>query len=523
MKPPGLEAPEDAPDPLCTAAEAHFGVTYLYPYQRLVIANTIDSLDGEPRRQIVVLPTGSGKTLCFTLPAVIVEGLTVVVYPLLSLMADQLRRARDGGLSALTLQGGQPRGERDELWRRLGAGSVRLLLTNPEMLGRPEVMTRLAEIGIAHLVIDEAHCVSEWGETFRPAYLELGNAIERLSPHVVTAFTATASPIVLESVRQHLFGGFPAELVQGDPDRPNIDYSALPVVSKERALRSLFCGEAALERPAVVFCRSRAGTETVARMLIPHIGHRHVGAYHAGLSAEERAAVERWFFDSAEGVLAATCAYGMGVDKRNIRTVVHYELPASVEAFLQESGRAGRDGARSVSVALFARGDARRVLGDDLRAERARVMLRYAGAACKREYLLEALGSTFGWCGGCDHCRGPDAPLTRLLSGIEADHRACSERIARVVRTGSRVTLSALPWIEAAWRPDSRAARSAIEAVERRNVVLAADWTDTERSEAIAGLIASGQLSIGGRGPRRGVVRVGRRRSRSDSPRAELE
>ena len=233
--------PITLPDPLLEAA-APFGVTYLFPYQRLVITNVLDDSEDSIPRQIVVLPTGAGKTLCFQLPAALLPGITIVLYPLLSLMADQLRRAEAAGLGTAILKGGQPRGEREEIWRRIDSNEIRIVLTNPETLAGEQVLRRLSRLEISHLVIDEAHCVSEWGETFRPSYLELGRVISTLAPRVTTAFTATASPPVLEAVRTHLFGDDGAHLIQAVPDRPNIAYSVLHTPAKAFALRSLLRG-----------------------------------------------------------------------------------------------------------------------------------------------------------------------------------------------------------------------------------------------------------------------------------------
>lgn len=429
------------PDPLLEAAQT-FGISYLFPYQRLVISNVLDTDPEAVTRQIVVLPTGAGKTLCFQLPALLLPGLTVVVYPLLSLMADQLRRALQSGLSAAVLGGGQKKVERDRLWRSIADAETRIVLTNPETLSQDRVLARLAEVEISHLVIDEAHCVSEWGETFRNSYLELGRVIRELKPQTTTAFTATASPPVLTALRSHLFGTDGAHLIQSVPDRPNIAYSVLRTPAKEFALRNLFAGDAGdacgsgnaagatvagdagtvartagsgdsgavppLETPALVFCRSRKRVETVARSLAVALGWDRVGAYHAGMSKEERAAIEKWFFSATDAVLVATCAYGMGVDKSDIRTTIHYDLPGSVEAFLQESGRAGRDSGQAESIVLFGHDDTDHLplMTDPGRKRRYEQLLTYCGiSSCRRDYLMELLGSECDACFGCDNCR----------------------------------------------------------------------------------------------------------------------
>jgi ATP-dependent DNA helicase RecQ len=305
--------PPAAEDPLLDLARQHLGVDYLYPYQRLVVANTIDAVQTEERElanQIVVLPTGSGKTLCFSLPAWIVNGITVVVYPLLALMKDQERRAAFAGMSVAILRGGQTREERRQIIATIHRHEVQLVITNPETLTSPDVQETLSAVTVDHLVIDEAHCVSEWGESFRPAYLELGSSIRRISPVVTTAFTATASDPVLQSVRAHLFGSAPVRLIRADPDRPNIAYSVLIAFSKLRVLTSLL-SDASLQRPAVIFTRSRTRAEEIARSLSDAVKPNQIASYHAGLSSQTREAIEQWFFESKNGVLVTTCAYGI--------------------------------------------------------------------------------------------------------------------------------------------------------------------------------------------------------------------
>ena len=321
-------------DPLSSAVKELFGLSYLFPYQRLVVANILEAAQasgiricwpgetGEPEteiaagsdregggRQIVILPTGAGKSLCFQLPAMLLEGPTLVIYPILGLMADQERRLEERGFSPVVLRGGQTKEERELIWEKLRTGASRFVIANPEVLLTPAVMARIKEMNIVHVVIDEAHCVSEWGETFRPSYLEIGKIIEASGAPMVTAFTATAGATVLEKIEKHIFNGCGAQKIVGNPDRKNISYAAKGCILRNLAVRDLL---PALYRPAIVFCSSRPGTENLARYLRnaePHLPwQREVRFYHAGLSREEKKETEDWFLRSGEAVLVATCA-----------------------------------------------------------------------------------------------------------------------------------------------------------------------------------------------------------------------
>ncbi len=442
-------------DPVAELAAERLGIPYLFPYQRIVIANIIDRAGHEedqydrPRVQLVILPTGAGKSLCFQLPALILSGITVVVFPLLSLIEDQRRRLQELKIPGVVLRGGQSTSERRQALEACGNGTARVVLTNPETVLSDTILQELAAAQVAHLVIDEAHCVSEWGETFRPRYLELHALCGRLPNAAVTAFTATASPVIREGIVRHLFSGTEPQLVQGVPDRPNIHYRVLPTLSSQYSLRRLLAKNSAtaVERPALVFCPTRRRSEETARMLRDALGETEIFFYHAGLTREEKIDREQWFFSSDDGILAATTAYGMGVDKKNIRSVIHLEPSPSVESYLQESGRAGRDGKPSAAVLIAPLGGAAdpRRNQDRSKLERARadIMTGYLSVHnCRRSYLLAALGAEADHCSGCDRCEQaaqqvktavadePDA--LRAVLAFFADHGAALTKKAAI-------------------------------------------------------------------------------------------
>jgi len=473
--------PDQIPDdPVTAAATALFGIPYLFPWQRLVVANILDAVDairnakgrkpdddeifdedGALRgRQIVLLPTGAGKSLCFQIPAMLLDGPTLVIYPLLALMGDQTRSLRENGIEPVLFRGGQTKEERESLFRRLegsdGTPPARLIIANPEVLAGKEVLDRIAKCRIAHLAVDEAHCVSEWGDTFRPSYLELGKIIERLDPPAVTAFTATASPPVLARIAEVLYGGS-AHLVRGDSDRPNIVYSVYPCRAKESAL----IREAAKrERPLVIFCATRGGTERTARMLRETFDDTDIRFYHAGLQKDEKLEVEAWFHGHERAILVTTCAWGMGVNKKNVRTVIHRDAPPTAESYIQEAGRGGRDGTVAEAVLLWSPSDKKRLERlPGKQGVRARVLTDFAESGrCRREVLLEALGEKRATadapegerivCSGCDVCRGEaefepaDGEAVAAFVGKNRRRHSRDETVSILHEAGNRIALA---------------------------------------------------------------------------------
>ncbi len=494
--------PLGSTDPVAEVALRSFGVSYLYPIQRFVVSNT---LEGKP--QIVVLPTGAGKSLCFQLPSLLLPGPTLVLVPLLSLLSDQLRKLRETGAPVDALRGGLSREEKTRLFAAIRGGAVRLVLATPEACLAEPNTEQLVQCGFSHLVVDEAHCVSEWGETFRPAYLQVGGLAARLGIRVVTAFTATASVEVLAKIRAALFPAGGEALVAASADRPNISYRVLPILSRWKALEDTL---RTASRPLLVFCRTRKATEESAREMRRRLPGHQIFFYNAGLDREERSRVERWFLASADGVLFATSAYGLGVDKPDIRTVAHADVPPSVEAYLQETGRAGRDGKPSSAVLMVSREDAAFLgrLSDETARQRYARILEYAmerrAGSCRRNSLLALIGQDPVTCSGCDVCdgtaaRGPagESEITRFA---KVHRRRFTPEEAAGILAGAR---------------GPRAIRELHDCREGWGSL--SGWLREDVEEAIHVLIGLGSLGVPSRGPWAGKLTIKIKSVRSPS------
>ena len=324
---------------LPSALRQNFGFDAFRPGQREACQAALAGRD-----VLVVMPTGSGKSLCYQLPALMRDDLTVVVSPLVALMQDQVEalQARGLGDRVALVNAQQGLDANAGVLARAVAGELRLLYVAPERFSSPGFLERIRQARIGLFVVDEAHCVSQWGHDFRPDYFRLADAARHLGAGSIVASTATATPRVATDVVRRLGLREPLRVATGF-DRPNISFAvARPAPHEKRPLiAEALRGEDAL--PAIVYAGTRAGAEEIAEMLSAELGEEAV-AYHAGLDRERRAVAQRRFLADDVRVIVATNAFGMGVDKANVRTVVHASVPSSLEAYYQEAGRAGRDG-----------------------------------------------------------------------------------------------------------------------------------------------------------------------------------
>ncbi|MDI3338476.1 DNA helicase RecQ [Defluviimonas aestuarii] len=407
-----------------------FGFSAFRPGQAEIVAAVADG-----RNTLAIMPTGGGKSLCFQLPALMRDGVTVVISPLIALMRDQVRALREAGVEAGALTSGNTEEETEEVFQALDEGRLRLLYMAPERLASGGTLTLLRRIGTSLIAVDEAHCVSQWGHDFRPDYLRIGE-LRRALNVPLAAFTATADEETRAEIVTRLFDGHAPETFLRGFDRPNIH---LAFEVKDQPRRQILTFAATRKgQSGIVYCGTRAKTETLAQALC-EAGHIAC-AYHAGLDPDTRREVEGRFQREDGLIVVATVAFGMGIDKPDIRWVAHADLPKSIEAYYQEIGRAGRDGAPAETLTLYGPDDIRfrrtqidegLAPADRKSADHARLnaLLGLAEATCcRRRRLLSYFGETAEPCGNCDLCdTAPD-----LFDGTEAVRKALSA----ILRTG---------------------------------------------------------------------------------------
>ena len=405
-----------------------FGYDAFRPGQEAVIDALLNGRD-----VLTVMPTGSGKSLCFQVPALLMDGLTVVVSPLVALMKDQVSALRIAGVAADGIHSGNEREENVAAWRRAARGETRLLYMAPERLMTEQMLSALERLRVRLFAIDEAHCISQWGPAFRPEYAELCRLRERFPQVPVAALTATADEVTRGDIADKLFGGAVEQFVLGF-DRPNIRLTVEAKRDWKRQLAGFVARHAG--HSGIVYCLSRRKSEETAELLAES-GVRAL-PYHAGMDIASREAHQNEFMTRDGVVIVATIAFGMGIDKADVRYVFHADLPGSVEAYYQEIGRAGRDGEPAEAHMLYGLADIRMrrqfIADEDAGEERLRrehkrldALLGYCEApTCRRMALLDYFGERIKPCGNCDVCLNPSERIDATRDAqkiLSAAHR----------------------------------------------------------------------------------------------------
>lgn len=408
-----------------------FGYDTFRPGQKEVVQHVLNG-----GSCLVLMPTGGGKSLCYQIPAMMMEGTAIVISPLISLMKDQVEQLRSNGINAIALNSTGSDVDTMTLQRECEDGHVRLIYMSPErmMMELPRLLRR---IHISLIAVDEAHCISSWGHDFRPEYSQLGVLREEFPNIPIIALTATADKVTRGDILEQLH--IPsAQVFKSSFDRPNLSLAVrrgLDAHDKRMAILEFLSHH--VNDAGIIYCMSKKNAETMANFLQLH--HIEAAVYHAGLSIDERNRAQEDFINDRVQVICATVAFGMGINKSNVRFVIHYNLPKSIESFYQEIGRAGRDGLPSDTLLFYSAADivqltkfAEESGQAEINMERLRRMREYAEAGvCRRRILLNYFGEeTSTDCGSCDVCQNPPRSFdgTRYVQmALSAVARSCEQ------------------------------------------------------------------------------------------------
>ena len=388
--------------------QKYFGYTEFRPGQKEIVEAILAGHD-----TLAIMATGQGKSICFQLPSLLTDGTTVVISPLIALMNDQVEALHRKNISATSLYGDLSNEEKMDRLTRLSAGEYKMVYVAPERLLAQNFISHCQKILIPLIVIDEAHCISEWGHDFRPSYKKIPQFVKQLSTQpTIAAFTATATPTVRNEICQLLHLQNPKTFLSSYL-RKNVFLTIIHCkTSTQRLLHLLLILQKHQNQAGIIYCNTRKNVESVCQIL-QHFGKNAV-FYHGGMDARSRATVHQHFFKDEVHILVATNAYGMGIDKPNIRFVIHYNFSGSIEAYYQEAGRGGRDGNNANAYLLFVKTDIEVQEGLSKSPKKLETMLQFIKRKqCRTKQILRYFGENFTEknCGACEVCKKMEFPL----------------------------------------------------------------------------------------------------------------
>lgn len=389
-----------------TALKQYFGYDAFYPTQEKAIQAVLDGKD-----VFVLMPTGGGKSLCYQIPALVKPGTAIIISPLIALMKDQVDALKASGVAAEFLNSSLDSQQQADIIERTKQGQIKLLYVSAERLVTPAFARLLQEIEVSLFAVDEAHCISAWGHDFRPEYTQLSHLGTTFPNAPVIALTATADATTRQDILSQLELKNPVELVDSF-DRPNISLTVLPGKRRVEAIKDFLADHP--NQPGIIYCLSRNSTEQLAEKL--QSAGFSAASYHAGMNAAERSRIQRSFSRDKTQIICATIAFGMGIDKLNVRWVIHYNLPKNIESYYQEIGRSGRDGAPAEALLFYSYRDVQTLqrfgmdsARKDLQLAKLDRMKEFAeGVTCRRRTLLSYFGEEYPKdCQNCDVCSNP--------------------------------------------------------------------------------------------------------------------